>query len=405
MDEIKKGIMNLKNNKASGWDKILNEYIKSSSCKLMQPIHKLFNLVLATGKIPADWGVGSICPIYKGKGNKDNVDNYRGITLLSCFGKLFTSIINKRLYTFLDKNKLLGWEQGGFRQNSGTVDMIFSLHCLLDIYLQNKKKLFCTFVDYRKAFDYVQRNILWERLIKNGIGGNVLKVIKDLYIKAKSCVSNNGQKPTTFFYSNVGVKQGENLSPVLFSLFLNDLKSYMTSQGVKGITLSHTLAQEMNMRDIEHYVHLFLLLYADDTAILAETATEMQMALDSLKRYCDKSGLHLNVEKTKVLVFSRGKIRNLPNITYNNEKVEVVFEYKYLGTLFNYNNKFQKAIKHQYLSANRAMFSLLKKCRALDLPIDIQIDLFNKCIVPILLYGCEVWGYRDVVSVSHSVID
>ena len=122
----------------------------------------------------------------------------------------------------------------------------------------------------------------------------------------------------------------------------------------------------------------------------------MQKCLDVLKQYCDKSGLHLNVDKTKILVFSRGKIRNLPNLFFNNEKIEVVFEYKYLGTLFNFNNKFQKAIKNQYLAANRALFSLIKKCRVLDLPIDIQIDLFNKCVVPILLYGCEVWGYENL---------
>ena len=198
--------------------------------------------------------------------------------------------------------------------------------------------------------------------MKNGIGGKVLRVIKDLYQKAKSCVrSNNGQK-ATFFYSNIGVKQGENLSPVLFCLFLNDLKTFMTTQGVTGITLPQNFARDMNITDIQYYVHLFLLLYADDTAILTENAEEMQKSLDVLKQYCDTSGLHLNVDKTKILVFSRGKIRNLPDIFFNNEKIEVVFEYKYLGTLFNFNNRFQKAIKNQYLAANRALFSLMKKC-------------------------------------------
>jgi hypothetical protein len=127
----------------------------------------LFNLVLQCGKIPDDWSVGNIWPLYKGSGDKNNVDNYRGITILSCVGKLFTSILNNRIYTFLEENNLLGNEQAGFRKNNATTDHIFALHCLIDIYLQRKKRLFCTFVDYRKAFDNVQRNLLWEKTVKS----------------------------------------------------------------------------------------------------------------------------------------------------------------------------------------------------------------------------------------------
>lgn len=148
----------------------------------------LFNLVLSSGKVPDDWSIGIICPVYKGKGDRLNVDNYRGITVLSCLGKLFTSIINDRIQTFLDDNNLLGNEQAGFRQGNSTTDHVFTLHCLIDIYLQERKRLFCTFVDYKEAFENVQRNLLWEKLLSSGISGKVLTVIKDLYQKAKSCV-------------------------------------------------------------------------------------------------------------------------------------------------------------------------------------------------------------------------
>ena len=88
-------------------------------------------------------------------------DNYRGITVLSCFGKLFTSVINDRIHSFLETNDILGNEQSGFRKGHSTMDRVFALHCLIDVYLQREKKeLFCAFIDYRKAFDSVQRGLL-----------------------------------------------------------------------------------------------------------------------------------------------------------------------------------------------------------------------------------------------------
>ena len=324
----------------------------------------------------------------------DDPDNYRGITVLSCFGKLFTSIINARINSFLENYKLLGNEQAGFRCNNSTNDHIFSLHCLVDLYLQKKKRLYCLFVDYRKAFDTIQRSLMWEKLFKIGINGNVLSVIKDMYAKAKSCVKLPDGTLSNFFLSNIGLRQGENLSPILFSIYLNDLKDFL-SLNVSDLNLPMEEASNFLNEEIGQYMKLFLLLYADDTAILTESVNEMQKAVTMLDHYCDIWGLKININKTKLLVFSRGKIRNLPSIFFKGSKIEVVFEYKYLGVIFNYNNKFSKTINDRCTSANRAMFSLLKKCRNLLLPLDIQIDLFEKCVNPILLYGCEVWGFSD----------
>jgi hypothetical protein len=359
----------------------------------------LFNMVLHTGKIPQAWSIGYISPIYKGKGSLNDPDNYRGITVLSCFGKLFTSVINDRIYSFLDKNSLLGIEQSGFRKGHSTMDHVFALHCLIDVYLQRKRRLFCAFIDYKKAFDSVQHGLLWEKLWSAGVNGKVLNVIRDMYAKAKSCVKTR-HGLSQFFVSNVGLRQGENLSPVLFSLFLNDLKGFLTSNNAQGLKLPFALAQDVCLRDIEHYLYLFLMLYADDTVVLAESPEALQRALDILKKYCDAWGLDINVNKTKVMIFSRGKIRKVPTFYFDNKTVDVVWDYKYLGVKFNYNNKFKKAQQLQLSLANRAMFSLLRKCRQLNLPLDIQLELFEKCVHPILLYGCEIWAYENMDVVT-----
>jgi hypothetical protein len=160
-EEIERAINKLKNNKAHGSDLIINEYLKCTK-QIMIPVYvRLFNIILNSGIIPSDWFVGIIKPIYKKKGSQDCPDNYRGITILSCFGKLFTSVLNNRLTNFADDIELIGPEQAGFRKSYSTTDHILTLKCIIDIYLKAKKKLFCAFIDFQKAFDTINRIQLW----------------------------------------------------------------------------------------------------------------------------------------------------------------------------------------------------------------------------------------------------
>ena len=116
------------------------------------------------------------------------------------------------------------------------------------------------------------------------------------------------------------------------------------------------------------------------------------MALDSVFSFCKLWSLELNTTKTKIVIFSRGKVRKHINFTFDKQIIEVVENYTYLGTVFHYNNKFNKAIDKQIGQAKRTMFALLTKSRRLCLPIDVILDLFDKIILPILLYGCEYGG-------------
>ena len=153
--EVHESIKTLKLNKSSGIDDIVNEYIISMK-HIMVPIYvKLFNAILETGNIPSDWLTGIIIPIYKNKGSKLDPGNYRPITLLSCLGKLFTSILNNRLNKFIDENNILLENQSGFRKEYSTLDNIFSLFSLLEYHKSKNKKLYCCFIDFTKAFDNV----------------------------------------------------------------------------------------------------------------------------------------------------------------------------------------------------------------------------------------------------------
>ena len=130
-DEVKKAVKRLKNGKACGEDKILNETIKAFSESHMSVLTKIFNIVLLSGHMPHEWVIGIIKPIYKNKGDINDPDNYRGITLLSCFGQLFTSILNDRLTTYINLNEMMSEAQAGFRKGYSTTDQIFTLKCIV----------------------------------------------------------------------------------------------------------------------------------------------------------------------------------------------------------------------------------------------------------------------------------
>ena len=141
-DEVSKAVKRLKNGETCGEDYILNEMIKVFSENHLHLFTQTFNVVLLSGHVPNEWATVVIKPIYKNKGDPDN---YRGITLLSCLGKLFTSVVNKRMTVFVDSNQIMSEAQAGFRKSYSTTDQIFTLKCIVELFLCQGRRLFCTF--------------------------------------------------------------------------------------------------------------------------------------------------------------------------------------------------------------------------------------------------------------------
>ena len=389
VEEIELRVNDLKNGKACGMDNILNEFIKSTFEKMKLVYVALFNKVLDTGHIPEAWTIGMIMPIYKNKGDKGDFDNYRGITILSCLGKLFTSIINFRLNKYANEVNLINENQTGFRKSYSTLDHIFLLNNIIDILVKKcDQKLYCAFVDYKKAFDTVWRSALWHKMLKSGISGKLHNLIVNMYKNIKSCVSLNGNV-SDYFISENGVRQGENLSPFLFALFINDLENFLLQYGCNPIKIPGA--------DLQIFLKLLITLYADDTVLLAGSKEDLQKCLDGLKQYCDKWKLEVNANKTKIIIFSQGRpLTSNHNFMLGDSIIEVVRDFRYLGVTFSYNGFFTRNEDEIVINSNRAIFGLIKKARKGNLPIDIQFDLFDKNILPILLYGCEIWGYKNL---------
>ena len=235
-EEIKKAIQNLKCKKAAGVDGISAEFYKYGCNELLPALELLFNTILTNGEYPSRWATGIIHPVHK-KGDHGVPDNYRKITVMPCIWKLFESILNNRL-SF--KNEVCNDNdpyQAGFKTNSRTTDNIFILCAIIDKQRCLSKPLYTCFVDFTKAFDYIDRTALYYKLLNRGIDGNLLNIIKSMFSKAE-CRVKWDSRISDILKSEFGVLQGGMLSPKLFTEFLQDISaSFDQDQGIAVDTL------------------------------------------------------------------------------------------------------------------------------------------------------------------------
>ena len=171
--------------------------------------------------------------------------------------------------------------QAGFRKGFSTTDNLFILHSLLELSKSSKNKLHCAFVAFKQAFDTVWRNGLWQKLLATNINGKCFRFIRNMYCNIKSRIITS-EGTSAFFPCQTGVRQGENLSPILFSIYLNDLRHYLQTSGLSGVE-----CETANNDDIMIFIKLFILLFADDTVLFSNSKKELQKTLDSFETYCD----------------------------------------------------------------------------------------------------------------------
>lgn len=221
---------------------------------------------------------------------------------------------------------------------------------------------------------------MWNKISMYGIRGKPLKILRSLYNNIKSCVLLYG-KLIDFIANNLGVLLGEIISPLLFSLYVNDCEMEFLSNGNTPIELH---VQELS---------LFLLMYADDMVIFSQFATDLQSMLNTLENYTQKWSLTVTVNKTKIMVFRNGGILRTEDVWfYKCEQIEVVNSFCYLGLLLNYNVT-QKQLSLQCMMA---LFALKRKCCYMSLNFTTLLSLFDTYVGTIAYYGCEVHSAPDI---------
>ena len=281
LEEVQSAITQLQEDKAPGPYSICPSVIKDD--RMCQYFHRLFQICFENGVVPQAWLDSTIQPIYEGKGNKHDPNNYRGITLQSCIAKAFAKIINIRLGDYLERKNLLHDEQNGLRKNRCCQDQISTLYFIIENRKLSKEDTFACFVDFKKAFDSVPRDILWKKLSKIGVNNKILNSIKALYKNIQCSVRINNDLTPPFPMTN-GVKQGCPLSPTLFNIFINDLIDYLDCYASEGLNFGKC--------------KLYALLYADDLVLIAENPETLDKLLKTLTRWCLDNGMSINHNKT-----------------------------------------------------------------------------------------------------------
>ena len=380
-DEILFAVKSMKAGKSPGPDGILPEMF-TSIIEIMLPIlNKLLNRIFAQGQFPDIWSKSIIIPIHK-KGDTDLVDNYRGISLLDIFGKIYTSILNRRLTFYVNMYGKIAEAQSGFREGYSTTDNAFILMSIIQKYLYKKKgKVYVCFVDFQKAFDCVSRDKLWRVLKTVGVKGNLFRVVKDMYRCVKACVRVNDEY-TDYFNCKVGLKQGCLLSPMIFSIFINDLTELIQNSSIRGIQLFPDL------------VEIFMLFFADDIALISDTISGLQKQLDILLKYCKEYKMIVNIIKTKVMVFRRGgMLSRREKWKYNGKILEVVNGFQYVGLMFSTQLSLHRMATELATKGKRVLVSILSSLHQYGtLDKNSFFKIFDTKVCPILLYGSEIWG-------------
>ena len=369
---------NLKNNKASSFDKITNEILKTSGKIYRGAFLHLFNTIGKVCLYPSDWKKDILHPIHKSN-EKDEPNNFRGISIASCFGKLFIKMLKNRLEEFLNENGFVSKNQGSGKKFNRTSDHLMVIKYFIDkIVKGEKRKLYACFVDIKQAYDCTSRELLFVKMLTEyGVGGNFLRVLQALYDKHEVYVrvSEGLLQPIK---TSIGLKQGCGISPLLFNLFIDKITSIF-DKTCDPVTLGGE--------------DLSCLLWADDLVLLSTSPEGLQCAISKTHSFYNDLGLQMNTKKTKVLIFnSRGIKITKHNFFVGTCPIEIVDEYQYLGIKFKPSGSFSFAVGELFDKANRAWFAISNVLyQHKKMAVKKALQLFDSLIRPIFLYAVEFW--------------
>ena len=369
-NEIIDIVKQMKNSSSCGHDGISVKFIKNIIHAVAKPLSVIYNLSISTGIVPDSFKVAKVIPVYK-KDNKNQVENYRPISLLLTFSKILEKIIYKRLYNHLNDNDILVKEQFGFRPSYSTETAL--LHTLEQIItsLDNKQITMAIYIDLSKAFDSLDHNILLHKLEHYGIRGIPYNWFKN-YLTGRKQFTQFNDVSSDILPITCGVPQGSTLGPLLFLIYANDI---------------------INTSKLLRFV-----LYADDTNILFTHKDEKALyntVNNELTNVCDwfmANRLQINRDKTKYMIFrSSNQYNNLNlNVHIDDITIDKISKINFLGVIID-----DRLTWTDHVNSIRGKISMsigiMRKLRSI-LPLKTLFMLYNAFVLPYLDYCSLVWS-------------
>lgn len=369
--------------------------LKVISSPLSARLTPIFNGIL-DGRIPfpETWLNSTLFFLHK-KGPANDPSNYRSLAIESPILKIFTSLITARLSEFAESSNVLPDFQFGFRKGHSSTSAALLLQQTVKSALNRKEKVFSCFVDFRKAFDLVDRSKLYSKLIRIGLPYSFCHLLNSILSGLTLSVRSNGSTSSSFTTNN-GLPQGDPLSPLLFSIFIHDLPDFLSTppqplRPMHGIPL------------IPGSSSLKYILYADDLVLLSSNPIDLQQGLLHLERYCDSNNLPVSIPKTKVLQFYRGS-PCIFNVQYKGNVLEQLNEFVYLGISFTTQLASTKHINRMLAKCRSRMAFLFSRLPISDIPLPTALEIFNVFILSIIRYALPVW-FPSVTVSSKTKLD
>lgn len=364
--EIKAALRQMKNRKSPGEDRITCEMLKMGGVVIERSLQILLNKCLLEGNIPDTWKNAEMVLLFK-KGDNGNIENYRPISLLSHMYKLLTRIITNRLTNKMDAYQPA--EQAGFRKGFSTTDHLQAIRILIEKTTEYNIPLHLAFVDFHKAFDSVEPWAFLQAMDDARIDSRYTNLIKAIYKNATFHVKINEDLKTDRIEVKRGVRQGDIISPKLFTLALENVFKTLQweTKGVNidGLYLSH-------------------LRFADDIVIISSSMQELSEMIKQLNEASKRIGLKMNIAKTKIISNTEETIH------VDGTKLENVKEYVYLGHAIKIGKENQTAeIKRRIRLAWAGFGKMNYIFKNKSIPINLKRRAFDTCILPVATYGLE----------------
>jgi hypothetical protein len=384
---------------------------------MLNAVTHLFNAVLRAGHWPSRWAIGAVAPIPKPGGDPTAAGDYRGISLLPVLSKLLESVLNARLTEWYERTHALNDAQHGFRPSRSTIDAAFVLHEMVATTKEaatasrrpargriNNPALhaahhtmWIAYLDVRKAYDGCWRAGIIAQLRAHGIAPRTCQLFESMLApgKVRRTVAVNGVRSDEFEADN-GVPQGAVLSPMLYNTFIDGLaRAIEADPRLLGATV--------------HGIRIPSLLYADDIALTANSAQQLQQMLDLCAQYAARWHFGFNAPKCKVQIVGRDakaeKTRTraqpftIADAAGTRRALDTIDTFKYLGlepdfaSQPTHSARWSGSMAARVASAYPAYHDIRATARRLtSLPPATEMQLFVTYCAPKAQYGAQLWA-------------
>ena len=391
---VLKAIKSLKNGKSPGPDKVSTMLVKDAAELICKPLVMIYNSSMESGVFPDFWKLARVTPIFK-SGNKSDANNYRPISIISVFARIFEKIVHDQLYNFLSTNNILTPSQSAFRKLHSTITSL--INCTDNWYRNiDKKQLnLSLFLDLKKAFDTVDHQIMVKKLNAIGVRG----IAGDWFA---SCLSNRkqycslGDQKSSESFVTCGIPQGSCLGPLLFIIYLNDFEDCL--------------------------VHSKAGMYADDTHVtltsdsLAELFESAREEMMNISEWMRINKLSINPQKTEYMIIGHprrtNKILSHEPLMLNGAEIKHVKETKSLGIIVDEGLNWNEQHKKVKGKVSGGLWSLKKLMKIV--PQSQLVNIYHALVESHLRYANVVWGslsntkleaLQRLQNRAHSIIE